>query len=125
MKNILTGYEASQKYGLSASHIRLLMRTGKIKGPHEEYVAAAKSTAEAGAKVLGEVLDHCFAVLGTIKAPLLSARVGVRHITAERITSWQHQARLVCTIPWLRGTHAQILVGAGYYAPHSIVSAKT
>ena len=26
----------------------------------------------------------------------------------------QHQARLVCMIPWLRGTHAQLLVGAGF-----------
>ena len=60
----------------------------------------------------------------SIKAQALCARVGVRHITAERVTSWQHQARLVCTIPWLRGTHAQILVGSGYYAPHSIVTAN-
>lgn len=59
-----------------------------------------------------------------VKAHVLSAKMGVRHITAERITSWQHQARLVCTIPWLRGTHAQILVGSGYYAPHSIVTAN-
>jgi hypothetical protein len=38
----------------------------------------------------------------------------VRHVTAARLRDWQAQARLVCTIPWLRGTHAQLLVGAGY-----------
>jgi hypothetical protein len=40
--------------------------------------------------------------------------VRTRHITAQRLRDWQAQARLVCTVPWLRGTHAQLLVGAGY-----------
>jgi predicted flap endonuclease-1-like 5' DNA nuclease len=44
----------------------------------------------------------------------LAARVRTRHITAQRLRDWQAQARLVCTVPWLRGTHAQLLVGAGY-----------
>lgn len=44
----------------------------------------------------------------------VAARVGARYITADRIADWKAQARLVCTIPWLRGTHAQLLVGAGY-----------
>ncbi len=42
------------------------------------------------------------------------ARTGNRYITVGRIADWKAQARLVCTIPWLRGTHAQLLVGAGY-----------
>ena len=42
------------------------------------------------------------------------ARTANRYITAGRIADWKAQARLVCTIPWLRGTHAQLLVGAGY-----------
>lgn len=46
-----------------------------------------------------------------------------RHITADVLTDWQDQARLVCTIPWLRGTHAQMLVGAGYRTARSISSA--
>lgn len=41
-------------------------------------------------------------------------RIAARHVTSEVITDWQDQARLVCTVPWLRGTHAQLLVGAGY-----------
>lgn len=44
----------------------------------------------------------------------ISAAVGVQWITPKRIADWQAQARLVCTVPWLRGTHAQLLVGAGY-----------
>jgi hypothetical protein len=44
----------------------------------------------------------------------LSARLASRHITPARVGAWQAQARLVCMVPWLRGTHAQMLVGAGY-----------
>jgi predicted flap endonuclease-1-like 5' DNA nuclease len=44
----------------------------------------------------------------------IALRVSTRYITAGRISDWKAQARLVCTIPWLRGTHAQLLVGAGY-----------
>lgn len=80
-----------------------------------------------GPKTAERLREHGIATvrdLLSVKAAALAQRVGVRHITAERVTSWQHQARLVCTIPWLRGTHAQILVGSGYYAPHSIVTAN-
>ena len=44
----------------------------------------------------------------------LSVLVNARHITSEVIAGWQDQARLMCTVPGLRGTHAQLLVGAGY-----------
>ncbi len=44
----------------------------------------------------------------------LAAALQTRYITPQRIAAWQAQARLVCTIPWLRGTHAQMLVGAGF-----------
>ena len=47
----------------------------------------------------------------------LAARLDDRHITEQTITDWQDQARLVCTIPGLRGTGAQLLVGAGYRTP--------
>ena len=54
----------------------------------------------------------------------LAERVNARHITAQRIEDWQMQARLVCTVPWLRGTHAQLLVGAGYTTPGDICEAS-
>lgn len=44
----------------------------------------------------------------------LAARLNDRHIAEQTITDWQDQARLVCTVPGLRGTGAQLLVGAGY-----------
>ena len=47
-----------------------------------------------------------------------------RHIMPETITDWQDQARLVCTVPGLRGTHAQLLVGAGYRSAEAIAAAE-
>lgn len=37
-----------------------------------------------------------------------------RRFDAEILTDWQDQAQLVIEVPGLRGTHAQLLVGAGY-----------
>jgi hypothetical protein len=54
----------------------------------------------------------------------LSVLVNVRHITPETISGWQDQARLVCTVPGLRGTHAQLLVGAGYTSGDAIATAE-
>lgn len=53
----------------------------------------------------------------------VAVRVGARYMTADRIADWRAQARLVCTIPWLRGTHAQLLVGAGYDTLHKLMRA--
>jgi hypothetical protein len=39
---------------------------------------------------------------------------GRRGIDAETLRLWQQQARLVMDVPGLRGTHAQLLTGAGY-----------
>jgi len=50
--------------------------------------------------------------------------IGARHITPETITDWQDQARLVMSIPGLRGTHAQLLVGAGLRSVDAIAAAE-
>ncbi len=54
----------------------------------------------------------------------LAERINTRYITTQTIEDWQMQARLVCTIPWLRGTHAQLLVGSGYTSAGAIVEAS-
>lgn len=51
-------------------------------------------------------------------------RIGARHITSETIADWQDQARLVMSVPGLRGTHAQLLVGAGFRSVEAIASAE-
>lgn len=54
----------------------------------------------------------------------LAVVVDTRHITPETIADWQDQARLVCTIPGLRGVHAQLLVGGGYRSGDAIAAAE-
>jgi len=54
----------------------------------------------------------------------LAVLIGARHITPEIISGWQGQARLVCTLPGLVGTHAQLLVGAGYSNAEAIAAAE-
>jgi hypothetical protein len=53
----------------------------------------------------------------------LAARLNDRHLTEETIAEWQDQARLVCTVPGLRGAGAQLLTGAGYRTVTAIASA--
>jgi hypothetical protein len=53
----------------------------------------------------------------------LAVLIDNRHITPETIGDWQDQARLVCAVPGLRGTHAQLLVGAGYRSVEAIAAA--
>jgi predicted flap endonuclease-1-like 5' DNA nuclease len=48
--------------------------------------------------------------------------LATRHITAKTIVEWQHQAQLVCTLPGIRGGHAQLLVGAGLTSIEDIAS---
>lgn len=48
---------------------------------------------------------------------------GRGHITADTLRLWQHQARLVMDVPGLRGTHAQLLAGAGYLDAKAVAAA--
>ncbi len=52
-----------------------------------------------------------------------AAALATRHITPKTIIEWQHQARLVCTLPGIRGGHAQLLVGAGLTSIDAIADA--
>jgi predicted flap endonuclease-1-like 5' DNA nuclease len=53
----------------------------------------------------------------------LADKLDARYITAETIADWQDQAHLVMAVPGLRGTHAQLLVGAGYRSVAAIAGA--
>jgi hypothetical protein len=55
----------------------------------------------------------------------VASRVASRYVSADRVAAWKLQSRLVCTIPWLRGTHAQLLVGAGFDTLESLQDAET
>jgi hypothetical protein len=79
-----------------------------------------------GPKTAGRLIDIGIATVRDLLAAdpdELSARVRAKFITSQRLRDWQAQSRLVCTVPFLRGTHAQLLVGAGYPTLDRIVEA--
>jgi hypothetical protein len=45
------------------------------------------------------------------------------HFDVETLADWQDQAQLVIDVPGLRGTHAQLLVGAGYHTAQDVADA--
>lgn len=57
-------------------------------------------------------------------AAVMAELLDTRHINALTLQSWQDQARLVMTIPGLRGGHAQLLQGAGYSDAEAIADAE-
>ncbi len=52
----------------------------------------------------------------------IAAELDVSHISASTLADWQHQARLVCQIPGMRGYAAQLLVACGMTKPEQIAS---
>ena len=54
----------------------------------------------------------------------LALRLNARQLTAHAIGEWQDQALLMCAVPGLRGSHAQLLVGAGYRSAEALASAE-
>jgi predicted flap endonuclease-1-like 5' DNA nuclease len=75
----------------------------------------AERFASLGIKTVGQFLD--------LSPDSISARLADRRLDADLIETWQYQALLVMEIPGLRGTHAQLLTGAGYKTVDEIASA--
>jgi len=55
----------------------------------------------------------------------VAAELKVKYITKQIVTDWQDQSQLVMDIPDLRGTHAQLLVGAGLRTSEAVATADT
>jgi predicted flap endonuclease-1-like 5' DNA nuclease len=53
----------------------------------------------------------------------LAEQLDDAHFDAETLTDWQDQAQMVIDVPGLRGTHAQLLVGAGYRTAEAVAEA--
>ena len=90
--------------------------------PHDEVVAApsigpktAARLEKAGVRTVGDLLRS--------DPQALADALNVRHITPAALVDWQDQARLVMEIPGLRGTHAQLFVGAGLRTTQDIAAA--
>ncbi len=58
-------------------------------------------------------------------ADTIAQALGTSGIDAATVRAWQDQARLVCTVPGLRGSHAQLLVGAGFRSMAALANAET
>ncbi len=54
----------------------------------------------------------------------LAVQLNARSITAQTIGEWQDQALMMCAVPGLLPTHAQLLVGAGYRSAEAIADAE-
>lgn len=67
-----------------------------------------KTAARLGAIGIRTIDDLLFA-----DADEVAEKLDVRHITAEKIATWQQQAHLVCELPRLRSHDARILVACG------------
>lgn len=53
-------------------------------------------------------------------AESMETKIKYKRITADLMRAWQHQARLVCRVPNLRGHDAQLLVACGITEPEEL-----
>ena len=54
----------------------------------------------------------------------IARQLNVRHLKANKLASWQHQARLMCQVPELQDFSVQILVGCNLTDPTQIAQIK-
>lgn len=76
---------------------------------------SAQKLAEAGIFTVADLVAADPAASAGLLRPL--------GISAETLQLWQDQARLVMDVPGLRGTHAQLLTGAGYHDANAVADA--
>jgi predicted flap endonuclease-1-like 5' DNA nuclease len=57
-------------------------------------------------------------------AYLTAGAFNTKNVTADTIALWQDQCRLMLDVPGLRGTHTELLAGAGYRTAESLALAE-
>jgi hypothetical protein len=67
-----------------------------------------------GISTIGDFLRHT--------AESMATKIRYKRITANLIRQWQHQTRLVCRVPNLRGHDAQMLVACGITEPEDLAA---
>lgn len=88
----------------------------------ESAVEAAPSIGPTTAKRLQAVGIVTVADLISRDPEQIAERLQYRRITADNIRTWQHQARLMCRVPELRGHDAQVLVACGITDPDAVAA---
>ncbi len=97
-------------------------RAGEVRAGRERKIYLAAGDALERAPSIGPKMAERLAEFGidTVQIFLEQAPADLAdllddsRIDADTIEDWQQQAQLVMEVPGLRGTHAQLLVGAGY-----------
>jgi len=97
-------------------------RQWKFYLSREQDVEAAPSIGPKTAVRLSKVGIRTVADLLNADPESTATELDTKHIKADTIADWQHQARLVCQIPQLRGYGAQLLVACGLTQPEQIAS---
>ncbi|WP_197528433.1 DUF4332 domain-containing protein [Aeoliella mucimassa] len=87
-------------------------------------VVDAPSIGPKTAKRLQKVGVQTVADLLSADCDALAESLDVRHINAETLVTWQHQAQLMCRVPELLARDVQVIVGCGFTTPEGIASAK-
>lgn len=101
------------------------MRRERIRLRREDLVADAPSIGPKTASRLLVVGVKTVADLLDLAPHEAAKKIKASHINAQVIRDWQSQALLACTVPGITGTIAQMLVGAGVYAPEDLLDADS
>ena len=99
-------------------------KSGKLKLKFyldlNDHIEAAPSIGPKSAERFEKI--GIFTVADFLKqtAESISTKLNYKRMTAKVIRDWQHQARLICRIPNLRGHDAQLLVACEFTEPEDI-----
>ena len=93
-----------------------LSRTSAVVDAPSVGPKTAKRLAKIGIDTVDDLLNA--------NADETAAALDVKHISAETIVAWQHQAQLMCRVPELLARDTQVLVGCGFTTPEGIASAE-
>jgi predicted flap endonuclease-1-like 5' DNA nuclease len=115
--------ERARKRGTDGEMVRTARRRTRTSAEREsgprfylsssDDVVAAPSIGPKMAERLKALGVNTVADLLAADAETVAGCLDVRGVKTETVRDWQDQAKLVCDVPGLRGTHAQLLVGAG------------
>jgi predicted flap endonuclease-1-like 5' DNA nuclease len=98
-----------------AAHRAFLQESDDLEAAPSIGPRSAEWFAEIGIFTVGEFLDA--------DPAKMAEELTAHRVDAETLRAWQRQAHLVIDVPGLRGTHAQLLVGAGYHDAAALASA--
>jgi len=88
----------------------------------EDHIEAAPSIGPKTAERFEKIGVFTIADFLKQTAESMSTKLNYKRMSEDVVRSWQHQARLVCRIPNLRGHDAQLLVACDLIEPEEIAS---